>query len=319
MHILARREILHLFQERIERGRLGRKLLVVPRRRRVSGQRQLVRQIHAGPRRSRGDGKVEDLAEQHHSIQVDVLFVFQNVSQHRGSCCPITLAEQKLRRIPPAVLHQKARDESRERLRILIHAPERLVRILAGKPPKTCPGHIDKNFVAHVQQTVRVVDQLVGSTRQMRVTGRLHILRPQRSHVQPHRRAAWPAVIEERDRPILGIRACLEIGHVKHVRHWRRIGRLLRRAQRKLRARQRLAIRPKLRIVGVGRAHRDGACNRRVRNMLPARIDRALRGRVGRWRRRGSFRALLCGAIGIRGRFFVLRAKSWRHSKHWHN
>ena len=119
----------------------------------------------------------------------------------------------------------------------------------------------------------------------MGVAGRLHILRPQRPHVQPHRRAARPAVVEKGDRPILGIRASLEIGHVKHVRHWRRIGRFLWRCKRKLRARQRLAVRPKLRIIGVGRAHRDRSCNRRIRDMLPAHINRALRGRARRWRR----------------------------------
>lgn len=133
----------------------------------------------------------------------------------------------------------------------------------------------------------------------MRVAGGLDVLRPQRTHVQPHGRAARSAVVEERNWPVLGLRARFEIRHVKHMRHRLRVGRILWRRERKLRSGQRLAVGTKLRVLRVGGADGDGARNRRVGDVLPAHVDRPLRCGVRGSRRFGC----CCGRLLLRCRF----------------
>jgi hypothetical protein len=149
----------------------------------------------------------------------------------------------------------------------------------------------------------------------MRIACGHHVLGPQRAHVQPERGAARAAVIAKCDRALFGFRVLFEIRHVKHARHRRRLSRILGRGERELRSRLRLAVGPELRVLRIGRAHRDDAGDGVVLNVLPAHIDRALRGYVGLGRAIGGFFGGLVrrcsGLVGGRGRrgwFLVLRA-----------
>ena len=293
---------------------------MIPRSCCVGRQCQCVRQIDSGVGLSRCNGKVEDFSQQHHAVQINALLILQHVRQYRRPRSSVALAKQKLRRIPTAVFHQETRNEPRKCLGIRVNTPERFACVLTCKPAKAGARHIDKNQVAHIEQAVGVVNQLVRRARQVRIAGRLYILWSQRSHVQPHRRTARPAVVEKRHRPLFRLGAGLEIRHVKHVRHGRRVGRLFGRRKRKLRARQRLSIRAELRIIGICRTNRNGPGDCRVRDVLPAQVDCGLCCRVGRGRSLGGFCRIAVGrGIDLSSFLLVLRANRRTRRKQRHS
>ena len=77
---------------------------------------------------------------------------------------------------------------------------------------------VDEDEVGDVEQRVVVVDQPVRRRGLEPVVGHLHALRRERPHVQPDRRRAGAAVVEERDRPRLRVLAVLRVGDEEHPR-----------------------------------------------------------------------------------------------------
>ena len=199
------------------------------------------------------------------------------IGQHCRAGRPIALAKDELGRVPAVVLGDEPRNEARKRIGVLIDAPESLLRTLAVQPPKPRTRHVNKNQVAHVQQGIGVVHHLVGRRRHVRVGVGDHVLGAQRTHVQPYRRAARPAVVEERDRPLFGLCVLLEVGHVEHPRRGFGVLSILRCIQRQLAARLRLSVHSQLRILKVGCAYRYAyrqsrcrQCAARPRSTRPA-------------------------------------------------
>ena len=126
------------------------------------------------------------------------------------------------------VLGDEARNEARKRVRVPSIPQNAFSASLPISRPNPVPGMSINTRSLTSSRRVGIVHHLVGRGGQVRVACRHHVLRPQRAHVQPHRRAARPAVIEERNRPVLGLRVLLEVRHVEHPRHGRRILRLFR-------------------------------------------------------------------------------------------
>ena len=140
-------------------------------------------------------------------------------------------------------------------VRVFIHAPEGLPGILADQAAKPRARHVDKYQVADVEQGIGIVDQLVRSSRHVPVAIRHHMLGTKRAHVQPDGRAAGTAVVEKRDGTIFRLGVFLQVGHVKHARHRRRIFGFFGLFDRKLAAGLRLAIRIQLHVLYICRAH----------------------------------------------------------------
>ena len=180
MRVRAHRELFHFLQKRLQRCRLIGQLLVVPRSRRESRQPQLVRQIHPGIVRGLVDigREIEDLRQQHYSINVDREFVFEQIGQHRRPRRSVALAKDELRRVPPPILRNESLNKSRIRVRVAINAPECLFRILSHQLSKASARRVDKHQVAHIEQGIRIVDHGVWRCRQMRVACRHNMLGP---------------------------------------------------------------------------------------------------------------------------------------------
>jgi hypothetical protein len=79
---------------------------------------------------------------------------------------------------------------------------------------------------------------------------------------------------------ILRLGVLLEVGDVKHARDGRRVFLFLRGVDRQLAAGLRLAVGPKLLVVGVGSAHCDGSNGGRVGDVLAAGVNGALGGGI---------------------------------------
>ena len=254
---------------------------MVPGGRRIGRQRQSIGQVDAGisPRRVDVRGEIEDLRQQDHPVQVDALLL-QDVRQHRRPGRAVALAEEIFRRVPAIVFAQKALDEAGEGVRVLVDSPEGLFLVLAVELSEAGAGHVDEHQVAGVEQAVGVVDQLVRGRRRMLVAGSRHMLWPQRTHMEPDRRAARAAVVEERDRTRFRLLALLEIRHIEHPCRRRSVLGLLHEGG--VGVGKRLAVRANLRVLLVGRADGDRSRDRLVGNMLTAGVHRSLSGRVGR-------------------------------------
>ena len=98
LRVVCQREILDLLQQGFELGGLIRQLMVVPGRRRVRGQCERIRKIHAGIELRRVDAVVEVqyLRQQNDAVQIQSLLVLENIGQRRRARRPVTLAEQIL-------------------------------------------------------------------------------------------------------------------------------------------------------------------------------------------------------------------------------
>jgi len=249
-------------------------------------------------------GEIEDLREQNDAVQIDALAVFQDAGQNRRARGAVALSEDVFGRVPPVVLGDETLNEAREGVGVFIHAPEGLLRVLAGQPSEACAGHIDKHQIAGVEQRVGVFHQCVGCRGQVLVAARDHVLGAKRTHVQPDRRAARPAVVEEHYGALFGLSVLLEVCDVKHACNGSRVFRLLGAVEGELAAGLRLAVQPQLRILRVGRAYNQRPRDGSIGDLLAAHIDRTLGGDVGRRSLLGGFFAALVRCLV--GRFVVI-------------
>src|SRR5260370_40243 len=94
-------------------------------------------------------------------------------------------------------------------------------------PAERSPRRIDEPHTATIQQAVLVIDNLLRRALIILPIRRHHPLRPERPHMQPHRRAARSAVIQKRPRPHRA-RVLLEVRHIKHPRRRQTLIRLIR-------------------------------------------------------------------------------------------
>ena len=217
--VLPERELLHLAQERLELDRRSRQALVVPRRRGKGWQRQHVGLVDTRIKLGAIGAVVpnQPLREQHHAVEIERLVVLQQERQRTGASRPVALTENVLGRIPAAVARQELDDEVRERVRIRIDSPKRLLLIDAAQVAEAGTRSIDEHEVRLRQQRGTVVDHAIWRCRRMRVIERHDPLRPERAHVQPDRRAAGTAVEQERDRPGRVRILAEKIGEVRHA------------------------------------------------------------------------------------------------------
>src|SRR5450631_4018392 len=105
LRVIGQGEILDVAQQRLERVGLTGQLVVVPRSGRVGRQGQHVRQVRARVelRSVRVDVIAQCLRQQNYAVQIEFLFILENVRQHRGAQSSVALSEQILGRIPPLV------------------------------------------------------------------------------------------------------------------------------------------------------------------------------------------------------------------------
>ena len=89
---------------------------------------------------------------------------------------------------------------SREGVGVRIDAIEHLFLVLAGNAAEAGAGRVDENEVGDVEQALVVVDDRVGRGGRMAVVRRDHAPWPERAHVQPYRRGAGAAIVQEGDR-----------------------------------------------------------------------------------------------------------------------
>ena len=216
--VIAGGELLDLGDEGGEVSRtLARQAIVVPGGRRVGRQGGDVGLFGAGVelRPVGGEVEIEDLGEQDDAVEIDVVLGLQGVDQDRRSRRAVAFPKQVLGR---AVLGEKAHDELAKGVGVGIDAVEGLLLVLAGDPRKTGPRRVDEHQVADVQQAVGVVDERVGSGRSVGIVAGLDASWPKGAHVQPYRRGARTAIVEEGYRPPGRGNAVLEVGDVEHRR-----------------------------------------------------------------------------------------------------
>src|ERR1035441_8974761 len=106
--------------------------------------------------------EVEDLGKQNDAVEIHAFLVLENVGDHGGTGCAITLAKDEFGRIPAAIFSDETGDETGKGVGVLVDTPECLLGILAQEAAKAGARHIDKNQVAYVEQRVSVVDHFVG-------------------------------------------------------------------------------------------------------------------------------------------------------------
>ncbi len=81
---------------------------------------------------------------------------------------------------------QEFDDEVGKGMRVFIHSVERLFLFSAPQMAEAGARCVDKDQVAGIQQTVFIVDELVGSRRAVRIILGEHSLGPESPHVKPH-------------------------------------------------------------------------------------------------------------------------------------
>ncbi len=89
-------------------------------------------------------------------------------------------------------------DELPEGRDVLIHAEEVFFLAGADDAPESAVGHIDKDEIALVEQTVGILSNLIRRRARRATVGGHDADRPERSHAQPHRRASRAAVVKKR-------------------------------------------------------------------------------------------------------------------------
>ena len=129
----------------------------------------------------------------------------------------VTLTEQVFRRIPASVLGEELRNEIAESPCILVDAVECLLLVLSGESAEAGAGGVHKDQIADVEQAVIVVHHAIGRGGSVAVVGGDDALRPECSHVKPHRRRSGSPVVEEGDRTGFALVVRFEIGHVEHA------------------------------------------------------------------------------------------------------
>ena len=284
--IVAERELLDFPQERLELGRArAGQAVVVPR---GGGHRRQRRDVGGVDARVEARAiyreiEVEDRRQQDHAVQVDAEAARQFVGQDRRTRGAITFAEQVLGRIPPAVLVQELLDEAGERMRVVVHSPERLFLVLAGDARKAGAGSIDEHQVRDVEQRVRVVDHRIRRGRRVTVLAHHDAARAEGAHVQPQRGRSRAAVVDEHQRPrratalfasALLATALLEISGVEN-RGLRRHALLV------LVRRRRGGLFAPGDVVPAGAVHHQGSRDRLVGHRLATDRDRTGAGHFG--------------------------------------
>ncbi len=159
-------------------------------------------------------------------------------------------------------LCQIALDKLRERVGVLVDAPEVFGFPRADDAPVATPGHVDEDEVGLVEQAVTVVEEPIRRPRSgSRIAG-ADPDRTERSHTQPNGGTAGAAVIQKRYRSMRRVGTVQRVGGVEYPR-----GGL---------------------IVAVPQGDRASA--RRVAKAAPFQLDGVTRDSIGResryWRRR---------------------------------
>src|ERR1700760_2765210 len=102
-------------------------------------------------------------------------------------------------------------------MRIWIKTPEGFFLILAEDAAEARARCIDENQVADIEQAILVAHHLVWSGCFVLGVARHHALRSERAHMQPHRRRARSAVVEESDWTRVRRRTFFEVGRIKEA------------------------------------------------------------------------------------------------------
>ncbi len=166
-------------------------------------------------------------------------------------------------------------------MHILVHAIERLRRVLAHHPAIPRPRRIDKHQVRRVQQAVLVLHHRIRRALLVLRIRSHHPPRPKAPHMQIHRRRTRPAVIQKRHRPHFPRRhTLLRVVRIEHPRRRRRILRLVLLRSLHPRIRQHPPIEAERRILRIGRAHHQHPRRRLVSNRLPTHMHHPLRPRI---------------------------------------
>ncbi len=218
VQIFTGREPFDTRDERREVGGPVRDLVVIPRGGRFGRQIEHVGPIPAADRLAAGEieSEVQDRGLKHHTVECDAL-PNQIVRQRGRTRRAVTLAEEKFRRIPAIEFRKVIRDELPERRDVLIDAEERLL-LARHDPAEAGVRHVDEDEIALVEQAVRIVLDAVRRRPAGLAVGGEHAHRTNRSHAQPHRRAARTAVIDERDRTRRRVRTVFGVGRVENRR-----------------------------------------------------------------------------------------------------
>jgi len=173
----------------------------------------------------------------------------QQPREHAGARRSVGFAEQVFGGIPAAEHRQVALDELLDAVRILVDAPEILVRGRRNRAGVARADGIDEHQVALVEQAVLVVLHGIRGRRGEARHARPDPPRAERSEQQEDRRRTRTAVIEERDRTRGRGRAVEREGHVEQLGGG-------------------------LRAVRVGRHEVAGAC--RIGKRLSAELHRVM-------------------------------------------
>ncbi len=210
-------ELAHLAEEGRQIGRFVGQLVVVPGDRRVGRQVQLVLAVLSWHQQA----VVENRRLQHHAVDGDAVLL-QILGQCRRPRGAVAFAVEEFGRVPAVVDGDVTLDEIAERTHILVHAPEILV--LAGADDTAVAGadRIDENQIRAIEDALVVGHQVIGRRRGRHAVADHHAQRAEGAHVQPDRRRAGPAVVEEGDRSRGHVLlAVAGVGDVKHARHRR--------------------------------------------------------------------------------------------------
>src|SRR5437899_875918 len=123
----------------------------------------------------------------------------QIVGKRGGAERAVAFADKEFWGIPAAGAADVGVDELRQRFDVLIDAPEILVLGLTDRVAKPRSDGVKKDQIRFIQQTMRILRELVGSGRRGVGVYSDHPSRRKRAHVQPYRRRTRTAVINERD------------------------------------------------------------------------------------------------------------------------
>jgi hypothetical protein len=143
--------------------------------------------------------------------------LLEDVGDHRPAEGAVALPDDELGRVPAAVAAQPRRDELREGVGVGVNAVEVLLGSLPRDAAETGAHRVDEHQVGPMQQRLAVVDDRIRRRRRVLTVRRHDPLRPDRSHVQPHRCRPRAAVEQERHRPGAPVgKIAPHVGHGVH-------------------------------------------------------------------------------------------------------
>ena len=183
---------------------------MIPGGRRVARQQGQVILVVAGLANAviHNGGEVDD------AVEAEAALLEQG-----GDCAvaqsAVAFAEQEFGRGPAVVEGDVALDGAGEGVGILVDAPEVAAGLLAQGPRPAGADRVDEDEIAGVDQRIRVGAEAVGGRPDIFGIGGGDPHRREAAHVQPHRRGAGPAIVEEGDRPAARRRSVARIGRVE--------------------------------------------------------------------------------------------------------